>query len=280
MRTAELKELYSKLSELNRNFTHFLFISEQFFLDNEALITSRAEEFTPAVFTGNKYAPKFNYRMHKVPEVFSIYKDFTLVSFYVFAYSLFSLYVEQLMLLTERVVRKNCQAVEGKTTLERMFQCLESAVADNLEEAEIKAIDYIRLRRNSVLHEEGDPSPTLKKIIKHNGPHLNTFFRTTPGLRGADFTKLDIIKFSESELIGFINLLRRLSKKIDHRVLTLLGRERVLDYLFLEFKAEYALEIKRRTEERLRGKFLMLAKIKFNIREEEVDLSRFNFKGE
>jgi hypothetical protein len=63
MRTEEFKDFDTKLSTTNKNFSHGLFLSEQFLIDNAQLIAERGEALSRDIYTSNRYREKFNYRL-------------------------------------------------------------------------------------------------------------------------------------------------------------------------------------------------------------------------
>lgn len=49
MRTEEFKDFDTKLSTINKNFSHGLFLSEQFLIDNTQLIAESGEALSDAI---------------------------------------------------------------------------------------------------------------------------------------------------------------------------------------------------------------------------------------
>jgi hypothetical protein len=277
MRTYLLKAFEEKNSAINRNFTHALFVNEQFLTDNAYLINSKSEALTRDIYVNNSYKGMFNYRMKHVPDVVDDYKDFFTSSSCIFLYSFFETYIEDIFDLVGEIRGSKCKKKNNTSTLESLFLCLGSTVTSNLNQNEMDTLDYIRLRRNSIVHAEGKPSPTLSILVTSKGANLNHYWQKDFRLYGLDFSLATTAVFTEKELIDLIRLTRKLAFTIDRKVLSLLNNQDIISYLLREFKIQFASDIKQRTRSKLERKFAKFVKMRFNIEEKDINFATLVF---
>jgi hypothetical protein len=144
MRTEKFRDFDRKLSTINKNFSHGLFLSEQFLVDNAQLIADSGEAFSRDIYTNNSYREKFNYRLASLPEHIKEYQKASFISFYVFIYSAFDLYIEDLAKLMHLILPTVWHKSDKENFLNALFRYL--------NQSEIDTLDYVRLRRNCLVH--------------------------------------------------------------------------------------------------------------------------------
>jgi hypothetical protein len=139
-------------------------------------------------------------------------------------------------------------------------------------------MDYIRLRRNCLVHADGRPSSKLLTLIKTNGQQLNRYWQgTSVQLNIIDFSACDIGQFEEREIIDGILILRTLTKKIDQAVLTRLRKDDILAYILRDFQRDFAEAIKSKLRRRLENMFASIAKRRFNIDRNDINFAALIF---
>ncbi len=209
MRTEEFRDFDRKLSTINKNFSHGLFLSEQFLIDNAQKIVDSGEAFSRDEYTRNSYREKFNYRLKSLPDEIKEYQKASFISFYVFMYSAFELYIEELAEFVKNILPTDLHKSNKENVLEAIFRSLGTNINQHLNKSEIDTMDYIRLRRNCLIHADGKPSPKLLNLMHTNGQQLNEYWKSTRvQLNIIDFTAIDIRQFEEREIIDSILILR------------------------------------------------------------------------
>jgi hypothetical protein len=274
MRTEELRDFDRKLSTINKNFSHGLFLSEQFLLDNAQKIADRGEELSRDVYPCNSYREKFNYRLKSLPDEIKEYQEASFISFYVFMYSAFELYIEELAEFVKNILLTGLHKSNKENVLEAIFRSLGTNINQHLNKSEIDTMDYIRLRRNRLIHANGRPSQTLLTLMNTKGQHVNEYWQSTRvQLNIIDFSAIDIGQFEEQEIIDSILILRELAKKIDQAILSRLRKEDILAYILRDFQKDFAEAIKSKPRRRLENMFASIAKRRFNIDRNDINFA-------
>lgn len=281
MRTEEFRDFDNRVSTINRNFSHSVFLSEQFLIDNTETIRSNPEGLSGKLYASNPYSKHFNYKLGAVSEVIEDYKRTSFIGTYILIYSTFESYTESLFTLVKAITNKRWNRPNDKSTLEAIYLYLNSDVANHLDRGqnEINTLDYIRLRRNSLIHADGKPSHKLAKLIKDNGQALDSYWQGELGkVNSADlFSSMQIDRFRFWEIIDIMRIVRAMAKKIDGQVLTLLKKEDIIAYILRDFQETFAKDIKRKSKVRLQNMFAAVAKRKFDIDEKDIDFTNLNF---
>jgi hypothetical protein len=151
-------------------------------------------------------------------------------------------------------------------------------INQHLNKSEIDTMKYIRLRRNRLIHADGQPSPTLLILMNTEGQQLNEYWKSTGvQLNIIDFSAIDIGQFEEREIIDSILILRELAKKIDQAVLSRLRKEDILAYILRDFQKDFAEDIKSKPRRRLENMFASMAKRRFNIDRNDINFAVLSF---
>ena len=105
MRSKELVVLHQKISELNTHYSHFIFISEQFIIDNQSKIASNPDKYTSDLFLINKFADQFNSRMKEIIDESEKTRNFILRSLFILSYSQLKFILQMSILLQEFILQ-------------------------------------------------------------------------------------------------------------------------------------------------------------------------------
>lgn len=268
MRSKELVVLHQKISELNTHYSHFLFISEQFIIDNQLKIKNNSKKYTSELFTENKFADQFNSQMEKIIDESEKTRSFILRSLFILSYSQFEIYLADVYSFT-RIYLTSLKELFSNKKLQQIRKNIGIIDINGLSEIEFKTLEYISLRRNSIVHrdEKRAYQKEIAKCIKDNGKELNKFWLGENNLqvKVLDFTKKEVSHFESMEVIDILNIIHRLSEKIDHLIITKIGVDNLYKYLIKEFEDEYK-PIKsweNKDREKLIKKFQHFARITF-----------------
>jgi hypothetical protein len=276
MRTYLLAEINRKLSTVDRNLAQLMFISEQFLIDNRSRIDSEPYELTRNVHSNNPFRNEFNYRLQEIPGEVTNLRLFTYVSAFVLACSIYEIYLLDLLQLVQQICDPLRARKDDESLIEYLFiVCLNTTIKKHFAQEEIDTLDYIRIRRNVLVHAEGRLSPPLEKLRKR-GAKLNSFWQYF-GLREVDFTSRSVDKFSADETIDLVRLIRNLSSKIDNSVLESIGKQRLLDYAISDFKSRFGDQIVNQHRNKVEGRFLRDIRYRFDLQSVDVNLSTISF---
>ncbi|MFM5983661.1 MAG: hypothetical protein ACKO9I_24545 [Sphaerospermopsis kisseleviana] len=268
MRSKELVVLHQKISELNTHYSHFIFISEQFIIDNKSKIEYNPDKYTSDLFLTNKFADQFNSRITEIIDESEKTRNFILRSLFVLSYSQFEIYLRDVYSFAKTYITSLPELFPNKI-LDQVEKNIKIIDTDGLSEIEFKTLEYISLRRNSIVHrdEKRAYQKEIADCIKENGKDLNKFWLGENNLqvKVLDFTKKQVYHFESMELIDILNIIRRLSEKIDHLIITKIGVDNLYKYLIKEFEDQYKpiQSWENKDREKLIKKFQHFARITF-----------------
>jgi hypothetical protein len=274
MRSNEPRTFQDKISELNRHYSHFLFISEQFVIDNQLLVSSTPDSYTCEIFTENKFADQFNSKLKTLIGETEQTTGFILRSLFLLSYFQFEIYLRDIYNFARAYITE-LPELRGRSTLNEVEENLQLKKLNGLSLLEFNTIDYIRLRRNAFVHRDEEKAfqGTMAYFIKENGKKLNKYWESSDlKIQSLDFTKKDIESIESLEVIDILNIIRRLSEKIDKFVIAKVGLDNLNQYLIEKFENEYQPVESWEDKQKLIRKFKHFARVIFGatMTDEEV----------
>jgi len=241
MRSNELSSFQKKISELNKHYSHFLFISEQFIIDHQSLFENKPELYTSEVeiFNKNRFSKQFNSQLKELIGETEETKSFILRSLFLLSYFQFEVYLREIYNFARKYIASLPELL-GKTSI--LNQVKQNLELKKINELELVTLDYINLRRNALVHR--DPSRAYQRAIadsiKTNGKKLNKYWKSSSlEIQSLDFTKKEIENFDSLEVIDILNILRRSAEQVDSFVLSEIGQDNLIKYLIEEFEKKY-----------------------------------------
>lgn len=267
MRSPELKEFNEQLSELNNHFSHYIFVWEQFHIDNRDTIEKNKTELTTSIYTENKNARQFRVKLENLENANIETNSFILRSLYVLAYSQFEIYIRELY----EFCRKINDSLPNLKVKERIpvqiFEHLELDITNEFEPQELLTFDYLRLRRNRIVHSGDKSRGELAELKRQKGNSLNRFWNENfkKGLIGLDFQSENVTHFEKKEIFDVINIYRKLIKKTDRFVLQKIGRNKIIESQKVEFTRLHKSSFKGWGEGRTNKKFINYCRLKFDL---------------
>lgn len=267
MRSPEIKEFYQQLSELNNHFSHYFFVWEQFHIDNKETIEKNKTELTTSVYTENKNARQFRVRLENLENANNETNSFILRSLYILAYTQFEIYTRELYEFC-RKINNNLPNLKVKERVpDKIFEYLEIKSTIEFEPQELLTFDYLRLRRNRIVHSGDKSEGILAELKRQRGNSLNRFWneKFNKGLVGLNFKAENITHFEKNEIFDVINIYRKLIKKIDRLILKKIGRNQIIEYLKTEFIKTNESLFKGWGEKRTNKKFINYCRLEFNL---------------
>ncbi|MDT0295874.1 hypothetical protein ACFQ3R_14705 [Mesonia ostreae] len=283
MKTEQLKEFYESLSELNNGFTHYTFVWNQFNIDYLAIIESEPETQTNDYFLDNPYKRKHNIKFKELENEHTKTNTTLVNGMYVLIYAHFESYLKN-MLDFAKTIDSNILTLEEKSDSFGEDSIVVDKVLNRiginkveLENELIDTLDYLRLKRNKLIHTNSNNiSGTISELIKNKGKQLNDFWNENlpSSLQGIEFTdKENFTEITFSIVIDTINTLRRIALEINDIIIKKLSKESILNkVVILEFQKMHKGKINGLTIERKISKFRAFCKSEFGMELDENDI--------
>jgi len=267
LRSPELKEFYKQLSELNNHFSHYIFVWEQFHIDNKETIEKNKTELTTSIYTKNRNAHQFRVKLENLENANNETNSFILRSLYVLAYSQFEIYIRELYEFCRKTNDKLPNLKVKERVPDKIFEHLEINSTNEFEPQELQTFDYLRLRRNRIVHSGDKSTGDLAELKRQKGNSLNNFWDDIlkKGLVGLDFKSENVTYFEKKEIFDVINIYRKLIKKTDQVILQKIGRNKIIENQKTEFIKTNKSSFKGWGEKRTNKKFINYCRLKFDL---------------
>ncbi len=280
MKTRQLKILLKELSELNNSFTHYFFVWTQFSLGYSQVIVDNNNKLTSDIFKENSFSKKHNIELSNLSVEHTKTNETLLNGIFTLIYSSFENYLTEIYWVTKKIDNSLSELNEGKfenddVLVLKVLNRLKIN-QENLEERHILTLDYIRLKRNRLIHQSSSNiSRSLREIINKNGTELNTFWNDIlpKQLQGLDFSdNNNANQITYNILIDTLNIFRVISIYIDNIILKSFSQSEFLaKEVFVEFKRINRYKKFNLTDERNIRKFLGFCKIEYSFEPNEYD---------
>lgn len=291
MKTQQLLEFEKKLSELNDRYAHYLFVWDQFNIQNKDLFDNRPDKLTTEMFPENNSSRQFNVKIDYLIESHEETQYFVLNSLFVLSYSFFEKYLIELhkfaKLLDDSILELNQKLntespdkdSEDQITIDKFINRLGVDI-DEIADEEKSTLNYIRLRRNRIIHDSLSTQGMISKIISHQGKKLNQYWdkNLRKGRYKIDFALKEIAVFDKLEVFDLLNIIRKITSKIDTLVVNKLGEKVLLENIVKEFMQENSKKITNLKTERIQKKFSGYCKSHYAYSIDEEDLKEIVFK--
>jgi hypothetical protein len=205
-------------------------------LDNDHAIQTRPEAFTGQVFQENAFSKRFYFALRKVPDEVSAVCAASRRNAFVVNYSLIEIFQNDLIQFAEGVLKRNFIVPDGGKYWDSFHDLLGSPTVwlSNLEQA---TLDFLRCRRNCVVHRNGTANDAFRTLQRQKGTLLNRDWRKVRDIHELDFKSATVVDFGVDEIIDVLNISRDLMSTLDHIVCESLPREQVLAHVWTSFQA-------------------------------------------
>ncbi len=183
MKTAELREYYRILSDLNNSFTHYSLVWNQFSIDYKQMFEEKPDTLTKDYFNNNPYKRKHNIRFRELENEHSKTNKTLIKGIFLLIYTHFESYLKQILLFVHKV-DSSILAIENKledvetdfSLIDKVFNRI-GVSKNDLNPNLLLTLDYIRLKRNRLIHSNvQNISRSLNELIKNHGADLNNYW--------------------------------------------------------------------------------------------------------
>lgn len=283
MRTEQLKYFEENLSELNDCYSHYIFVWEQFSIDQSDNLKKHSQNLTTDIFDKNSNSRQFNVSLDYLDSSHNDTQNLILKSIYQLAYGYFENYLIRLhqfgQSLNDEILdlqqKLKAEEIEDKKIFEKFFNRLGIDIEKSFEPLEIKTLDYIRLRRNRITHRATATQGLLLDIVNNHGNKLNEYWDELLKNKRykIDFSRKMVDDFDKLELFDFLNIYRKFAAKIDQIFITKIGQQTLKNYILEKFLSANDKNIKGFEDDRKKAKFKMYCKVEFgyNISNHELE---------
>ena len=282
MRSSFLVDFRKKLSELNNNFSHYIFVWEQFYIDNNKLLNKEKDKYTTEIYPTNSNARQFNVPLSHLDTTHQQTYSFILKSLFLIVYSEFEVYIREFY----EFARKADPALPNLALKERIpddiFEHLKIDTAKSFDREEIQTFDYIRLRRNRLTHSGGQSKGDLAELIRNKGNSLQKYWvmKLFNGTFGINFQSQDTDSFTKEEVFDLINILRSLINKTDELICATISPSGVTENLKAGFIKENIGKIKSWKNEKAQSKFKAYCINEFALSFDKETLQKIDLFGD
>lgn len=280
MKSRQLKILLQELSDLNNSFTHYFFVWTQFSLDYSQAISDNKNKLTSDIFKYNGFSKKHNIELSKLSDEHNKTNETLLNGIFTLIYSSFENYLTDIYSVAKKIDNSLPELNEGKfenddilvlKVLNRL-----NIKQEDIEEKYLQTLDYIRLKRNRLIHQSStNISRSLREIINKNGTELNTFWNDILPklLQGIDFSNNENAnQITYNILIDALNIFRGISNYLDNMILKNFNLQGFLvKEVFVEFKNSNGYKNFTLTDARNKRKFLGFCKTEYSFEPTEYD---------
>jgi hypothetical protein len=281
MKSKQFRIFLTNLSELNNSFTHYSFVWNQFLIDYNELIEEKPNDLTQDTFNRNPFVEKHNIKLGKLTEEHEKTNKTLIEGIYLLTFSYYESYLKAIMEFS-CLVDNTIPALEEKLDIEENDNTLIDKIINRtridkskVDLRELLTLDYLRLRRNRVIHRNSESiSRSLNELIKNEGKILNEYWnkKLRTGLQEIDFyskEKANDINFNF--IIDIINILRIIIEHFDWQILNALGEEKVVKQVVIpDFLKQQGGKITQYTSERLLKKFKRFSKAEYVIETNDI----------
>jgi hypothetical protein len=287
LRTEQLKYFEENLSELNDCYSHYIFVWEQFSIDQADTLKKQSQKLTTEIFNKNPNSRQFNVSLDYLDNSHNETQNLILKSIYQLAYGYFENYLIRLHQFGQSLnsdildlqQKLEAEDIEDKKIFEKFFNRLGLEIEKSFEPLEIRTLDYIRLRRNRITHRATSVQGLLLDIVNNHGQKLNEFWddHLKNKRYKADFARKTVDDFDKLELFDFLNIYRKLAGKIDHLFINKIGQHTLTKYILDKFLEANNKNIRGFKDERKKAKFKMYCKVEFGYSISEYELEEIKF---
>lgn len=207
MRTPALSNAFELLTDLNVNLNLYAFTAKEFERDYARLSGRAAENYVPDAYGGNPYVDRINIRISDLPEKMRASESFTCRAYFVVISTVIETYARDL--LEELDAFSPSRPNEREPVADRLFAKLSMKLEVAIGTERAATLNYLRLRRNAVVHRADKIPYGLKQMIVTEGPVLDAYWpRVGHPLQALRFADLEIFQFSEAMLVDILRVSR------------------------------------------------------------------------
>lgn len=233
MKTPIQKPYVDKLSNLNDQLCFYQFNREELKQKLSNFSETANPLFTTDLFKNNEYAKKIHVTFEKLPEFQELNKTLNFGAYFSFSYEFLSSYIDDVILLIEKINGVSLTENEQKKELEkRLKKAIEKCSLGTPSQELFDTIAYFRLRRNYFTHILDTLNSKFLDIVNVKGAGLNTYWSSAR--TELDFTQQNVDEFNENETVELLKIIKIVLKEVDEFIGGILNKVGVAEYVTSE----------------------------------------------
>lgn len=216
--TPYYRNLHRKAADLDNRLCFYLFVTEQFRLDSaEAMRDHPPETFLGTVYPNNQYRERLHIPIERFGTAREDYQRWFLASMFIHLYAVIDVYEQELVDLAKAVIGDIVPRRESEDLLSAYLRATRIDLDTTPHREFQRTRNYLRWRRNRLIHAEGATSQDLVRLARYYGTSLEEFWhrqlrRHRHTIR---FTADGLDELSIEEIIAFATIVRAMYKQID-----------------------------------------------------------------
>lgn len=229
MKSPLISNFISKVSKLNNSMCFQLFLNEEISTQvSEA--TEKEKTYLDEFYSCNRYGKMNHVSLSDSMQLFDRHRDDFYVSVLIRLHAYIDYYIEGLTEFLQSVNSTDFTINKGESHLDFLVRCSKSTV--NIDIEIVLTLDYIRLRRNRLIHDDGTTSSRITSIYRNKNRQLANYWNTTLRKSRSSFKIVELDKFEFDELIFFIELARYSCRTIDEQIVSTMKIEQMYEYVY------------------------------------------------
>lgn len=264
MKTPVQKPYIDKLSNLNDQLCFYQFNREELKQKLSNFSETANPLFTTDLFKNNQYAKKIHVTFEKLPEFQEQNETLNFGAYFSFSYEFLSSYIDDIILLIEKINGVSLTANEQKKEPEkRLKKAIEKCSLGTPNQELFDTIAYFRLRRNYFTHILDTLNSKFLDIVNVKGAGLNAYWSSARS--ELDFTQQNVDEFNENETIELLKIIKIVLKEVDEFVGGILNNVGVAEYITSEIYCHNPTRINAEIISKRKSKVSSVAKQQFEI---------------
>lgn len=232
MPKTQLKNEYlEKIAFVNDQLCYFHFADEEVHQIIGRVNASKKNNKTTDIFVNNKYSKRIDVK-------FDDLLNFRLKAKAATAGMSLSFGVEQLLYFLEEITDLKSELSstdesdeKNNSPEEKISNNLIHWKASKLDEAIIKTIKYLRLRRNHIVHSRSKLTDEFDRVLRLESHHLKTYWSSRSTINDLDFSSKDVDAFTSDEIYTCMKLIRVCLEEIDSLVAATFTDKDLVSYM-------------------------------------------------
>jgi len=204
-----------KLASVNDQLCYFHFADEEVGKLIEELQVGDKSKTTTEIFPTNEFSKRIRVKFDELLQFRDSSKATTAGMSVSFGTEHLLYYLEDVIYLKLKISPVSESSKKYSSPEERMLNNLTHWGITNVDTGIIKAIKYLRLRRNHIIHANSKINEKFERFLKKESYHLNKYWSARTSIDGLDFSDRNVGKFTVNEVYTCMKLLRVCLEEID-----------------------------------------------------------------
>ena len=232
MRTPALKKLDRTISSLNTHFALSNLFAEQFLTANLSQMQKSPKTLTTEAFEKSEAAKRINIPLGKLSKKIDEFESFLLSQSIARCSEASKTYFEWIDGFSVKMFNRERDRSDGIEFFDALAVQVGASKIDLAPKECFQTLDHVRLRRNSLVHNDDESTVAYTTICKNHGTLLNRYWATRLSRKcRVDFSDSNPNKISGNEFIDLIHTVRLSIESFDKNVCELIPDHKLRKYV-------------------------------------------------